>query len=79
MVWAMSTHRPVSYTHLDVYKRQGRDQGRLLATRQAVVSVCTALGLGVDAERRTWLETLSLEALEALPGTLIATKRWPDE
>ena len=40
---------PVSYTHLDVYKRQGLERG-LLLDRQAVVGAAGALGVPVEEE-----------------------------
>ena len=56
---------------------RGREEGLLLARRQAVVELCEVLSVTLTDEQRARIDTMDLPALTALASALKELKRWP--
>jgi hypothetical protein len=59
-------------------KREGRLEGELKGSRQAVLDLCEVLGIEVSEARREKLGTLGLEEVEALLLHIKASRTWPE-
>jgi hypothetical protein len=58
-------------------KLEGLVQGRLEGLVQGIMVVCDFLGIPLDAQRRSTLQTLDMTELQSLLDTIHTTRRWP--
>jgi hypothetical protein len=57
---------------------EGERDGKREGLRQAVVDLCEVLGLELDEPRRVRLDSLDLDALEALRLHIKRSRAWPE-
>lgn len=65
------------YDSVDAIRRSGRDEGRAMASRQAVEALSTVLSLELDEARRARIDAMTADELDALVAHLTAHRAWP--